>query len=56
MKANSACSIPFSGCASSSRIILGIAVKTGHHLRRRSGRLIRIPIRKTTKSPSVRAV
>ena len=36
--------------------ILGMAAATGHHLRIRSGWLTRIPIKKTTKSPSMSAV
>jgi hypothetical protein len=33
-----------------------MAAATGHHLRNRSGWLMRIPIKKTTKSPSMSAV
>jgi hypothetical protein len=33
-----------------------MAAATGHHLRIRSGWLSRIPIKKTTKSPSMSAV
>ena len=47
---------PSSGCRLSTFSILGIAVATGSHLRTRSGWLKRIPIKKTTKSPSMSAV
>jgi hypothetical protein len=47
---------PDSGRRSSSRIILGIAVKVGSHFQGLPNLLIRIPIRKTTKSPSISAV
>ena len=44
------------GMPASTFSILGIAVATGSHLRTRSGWLKRIPIKKTTKSPSMSAV
>jgi hypothetical protein len=47
---------PSSGCRLSTFSILGMAVATGSHLRIRSGWLKRIPIKKTTKSPSISAV
>ena len=47
---------PSSGCWLSTFSILGMAAATGHHLRTRSGWLSRIPIKKTTKSPSMSAV
>lgn len=47
---------PSSGCWASVRIMAGIAVKTGHHCLTFNGLLNRIPIRKTTKSPSMSAV
>src|SRR5512132_4053379 len=43
---------PDARSASSSRIIGRIAVNTGSHLCGFHGRLIRMPMRKTTKSPS----
>ena len=47
---------PDSGLPSSSRSIRGIAMNTGNHFRIFQGLLMRMPIRKTTKSPSMSAV
>ena len=47
---------PSSGCWLSTVSILGMAAAAGHHVRIRSGWLTRIPIKKTTKSPSMSAV
>src|SRR5439155_22625228 len=47
---------PVSGRCSSSLHILGIARKTGSHLCTFHGLLIRMPIRNTTKSPSIWAL
>jgi hypothetical protein len=46
---------PLSGSASSSLSIGRMAANTGHHLWTFQGRFIRMPIRKTTKSPSILA-
>src|SRR5581483_1787747 len=54
--ADPAPSIPFSGCATSSLIIGRITIATGHHLWIFQGLLMRMPIRMTTKSPSISAV
>jgi hypothetical protein len=47
---------PCSGAAASSAIMRGIARATGSHLCTFQNRLIRMPIRNTTISPSIRAV
>jgi hypothetical protein len=55
MSPRSAAMKPDSGSASSSSIILGIARATQSHSRSCHGLLIRMPIRNTTKSPSISA-
>ena len=47
---------PESGLCSSSRTMRGIAKNTGTHFQGFHSLLIRMPIRKTTKSPSIAAV